>query len=316
LQLYDFGGLATVSNPPSLPVVPLSMPVIGTVALCIGANGADAYYDFSQDASANVPALPSTDGFTFDDVAGGQVIYDYDSSSATLQDVFVVGATRTQGPPTAAVLEIDPNDTSNSSYVSGNLHWLSLTTPRLGAAAAWTGEELVVIGGNSGATGASLPAGAEQIVPSSTTTTFTAMPAFPYDPSIGAGAVAQNTQSVVVAGGILPTGQDAGVRYFDVSCASSSSCITSWGSLPIPLTSASTFQLSNGGTYQFLVVGSELTSGLTHTFLLSSTGAKELPTKVPHYNAAAIESPIGFGSIVLFGGTDEIEQLMPPQTPP
>jgi hypothetical protein len=316
-QLYDFAPLSPVTGPPTLQVSPLSMPVIGTVGLVLGPDGANPeYYDFSDNSTANVP-LPSTQ-FSFADVAGGQVIYDYDGSTGTLDYVFVVGGTRTAGAPTQAVLEINPNDTSNSLALSGNLTWLSLTTPRLGAAAAWVpGEGLVVVGGNAGGSGTAQPAGAELYTAGSSGANFTALAQFPSDPSIGAGATQWlDTQHVLVAGGITPTGQDAGVRVFNLVCmAGASDCITTWATLPIALTAASTYVLCNGCSEPALVVGNELESGLTHTYLLNSTSATELPTKVPHTNASSIQSPLGFGSVLLFGGADEIEQFMPSQAP-
>jgi hypothetical protein len=124
---------------------------------------------------------------------------------------------------------------------------------------------------------------------------------------------------VLVAGGITPTGQDPGVRVFDLACETGSSmCIVPWTTLPVPLTGASTFVLTGGGTGSApaLVVGNELVSGLTHTYILNSKSATEAPTKVPHTNASAIQSPLGFGSVLLFGGADEIEQFMPPQSVP
>ena len=75
------------------------MAVIGTRGLLLGDGSTlAAYYDFSgQNGTAAVAPLASTSGYTWADVAGGQVIYDYDGSSGTLDAVFVVGATRTQG---------------------------------------------------------------------------------------------------------------------------------------------------------------------------------------------------------------------------
>jgi hypothetical protein len=314
-NLYDFVPLSPLSAPPTLQVPPLSIPVIGTVALVLGPDDKDEYYDFS-DGNTNVVAEPSTQ-YSFADVAGGQVIYDYDGSTGTLDAVFIVGGTRTAGAPTQAVLKIDATDTSNSAYPSGSLSWLSLTTPRLGAAAAWVpGEGLVVVGGNAGGTGATKPAGVEMFASGSTGANFSALTQFPSDPSIGAGATQWlDTQHVLVAGGITPTGQDPGVRLFNLVCmAGAADCITTWATLPIPLTASSTFVVANGGTAPALVVGNELRSGLTHTYLLNSTSATELPTKVPHYNAGAIQSPLGFGAVLLFGGADEIEQFMPPQS--
>jgi hypothetical protein len=316
-QLYDFAALSPVTGPPTLQVVPLSMPVIGTVALALGqGSGNNEYVDFSDGDTATVPELTNPNNFTFADVAGGQVIYDYDSSDETLKYVYVVGGTRTQGAPTQAVLQINPNDTSNANYPSGNLTWLSLTTPRLGASAAYIDSVgLIVIGGNTGGTTAG---GVEEFTGNSGTN-FTALSQFASDPTIGAGATAwQDTQHVLVAGGITPTGQDPGVRVFDLACETGSSmCIVPWTTLPVPLTGASTFVLTGGGTGSApaLVVGNELVSGLTHTYILNSKSATEAPTKVPHHNASAIQSPLGFGSVLLFGGADEIEQFMPPQSP-
>jgi hypothetical protein len=171
----------------------------------------------------------------------------------------------------------------------------------------------------------------------STSANFSPLSQFPPDFSMGAGATqysSSDTQHILVAGGITPTGQDPGIRVFDVTCAASTdggvvgtsptSCIQVLGTLPVPLTNASTFLTNTTATtslfspYFALVVGSELQSGLTHTFLLNSAGAKELATQVHHYNAAAIQSPLGFGSVLLFGGADggEIESFFPPESPP
>jgi hypothetical protein len=143
---------------------------------------------------------------------------------------------------------------------------------------------------------------------------------------------------LLLAGGLTPTGQDPGVRLLDLTCASScgvggtssdagadagASSGTSmgtfvWGSgLPIPLTGASVFGFPGSGLkYPAMVVGNELISGLTHAYLLNSAGAQEVATKVPHTFATAIASPLGFGSVLLFGGADNIESLFPPQPQP
>ena len=306
-QLYDFAQLASVSAPPTLPFAPLSLPVIGTVALALGQDTA-AYYDFSQGITA---AVTPPAGHTWSEVSGGQVVYDYDPSSGTLDAVFVVGATRTQGPATATVLAIDATDSSNQSYLTGNLKWLTLTQPRLGATAAWVaGRGLVVTAGSASA------AGVEVIGPGGTS--GSALP-FPPDASMGAGAAlaTADTQHLLVAGGITPTGQDAGVRVLDLGCAQScgTTGTTVWGAgLPVALTSASAFYFASGSAYPAMVVGSELLSGRTHAYLLNSasTGA-ELATRVPHFGARAIASPLGFNSVLLFGGSDAIESLFPPQ---
>ena len=297
-QLYDFAQLGPLTAPPGLPRAPMSMPVVGTIGLLIDTQGA-TYYDFSQNAQTTDVTPPK--GFTFADVAGGQVVYELDTNG-NLAMVFVVGATRTTGQQSRAVLQINPNDTSNPSYVTGNLSWATLTDFRLGATATWVpGRGLVVTGGSA-------TAGGVEVIGPGQSNGMVLQPT--PDASMGAGAVGlyNDAQHLLVVGGITPTGQDAGIRKVDLSGAAAP---VPWGSLPVPLTSAAAFSFSSGGQYDAIVIGSELASGLTHAFLVNSTAVKEVPTKVPHKNATAIESPIG--SIVIFGGASggEIESFYP-----
>ena len=325
-QVYDFGQFSLLNPPPVLPLVPASMPIVGTVALLLAtgpdAGGDGSYYDFSQDMAQSVTAPVDSTGFTFADVAGGQTIYDATDGTGY---VFVVGATRTTGPPpgTAAVLMINPNDTSNASYPTGALTWLSLSAPRLGASAAWVGGEgLVVAGGSATANGVEVLAISASADPALGTPLD-----FPPDPSSGSGMTALGQQFVLLAGGLTPSGADAGVREINLACvqATSSPCgPTPWGpnggALPAladgtnAITSAFAFTFDAADAF---VVGSEPSSsptpGLTHTFTLSSTaGAVEVPTKVPHTNAAAIVSPMQ-SSVLVFGGSagGEIESFTP-----
>jgi hypothetical protein len=286
-DLYDFAQFAPLGSPPTLPRVPLSMPLVGTVGLLIDGQGA-TYYDFSASAGKDAPA-PS--GFTFADVAGGTTVYSSDGTA------YVVGATRTTGAPTAAVLKIDPSDTSNANYPTGNLSWLTLTAPRLGAGATWVdGRGLVVGGGSATAAGAEV-VGAGQ-------TTGSAL-AYPPDASAGAGMTALDPQHVLLAGGMTPAAADAGVRAIDLGCAAS--CTTTpWAALPTPVTSVAAFSINGARAF---VVGNEPASGKTHAFLVTSAAATEVPTKVPHTNAGAVLSPVG--SVVLFGGANEIESFTP-----
>jgi hypothetical protein len=122
-----------------------------------------------------------------------------------------------------------------------------------------------------------------------------------------------NAQHVLVAGGVLPDATDAGVRYIDLRCGQCAavpwgSGLTTTAGAPVAVTSASAFTLQDAA-HAFLV-GNEPTSGLTHTFTLTSAGATEIPTKVPHTNASAILSPTG-GAILLFGGANETESFTP-----
>jgi hypothetical protein len=297
-QIYDFASLAPLDGPPSLPRVPLSMPIVGTVGLLIDGKGG-TYYDFSQGTAADTtPPM----GYTFADVAGGQVVYD-----TTDAYVYVVGGTRTNGAPTAAVLLIDTNDSSNGNYPTGNLHWLSLTGQRLGATATYvSGRGLVVTGGSPTAAGVEILG--------KTNTTGSALP-FPPDSSIGASVAgfAHDASHVVVAGGLTPTGGDAGVRKLDLGCGSNCGTMGTerWGSLPTALGDASAFVLP--GDASALVIGNELHGGATHAIVVNSSGKPtEVKTKVPHYGARAMLSPTG--TVVLFGGAAEIESFTAPQT--
>jgi hypothetical protein len=288
-QVYDFGQFNLLGSPPSLPIVPSSMPIVNTVALLISPTDGQ-YYDFSQNLAEDVTP---PGGFAFADVAGGQTIYDPSGKY-----VFVVGATRTTGGPTAAVLQIDTTDTSNSTYVTGNMTWLTLSVPRLGASAAFVPDRgLVVAGGNATA------AGVEVIAPGQVSG---GQVPYPPDASSGAGmTLLDGIQTMLLAGGLNPDGTDAGVRSVVLGCASS--CVPqAWGSgLTPPLTSAAAFAFNAANAF---VVGSEAQSGLTHTFLLTTSGATEVPTKVQHTNAAAIESPMG-SSVLIYGGANEIESF-------
>jgi hypothetical protein len=317
-QVYDFAQFSLLDPAPILPTVPASMPIVGTVGLLLDAAGNASYYDFSADeAETRVPSpTDTTNGFTFADVAGGQTIYDQADGY-----VFVVGATRTSGAKTAAVLMINPNDTSNGDYPSGNLTWLALTAQRLGASAAWVaGRGLVVAGGNNDVT----VNGVEYISAAALTGGGTALP-FPADGSSGSGMTALNEQYVLLAGGVTPSGADAGVREINLACeqAGTVTCgATPWGPNggTLPALADGTNALTEVSAFTFdaahaFLVGSEPTSsptpGLTHTFTLTSAGATEVPTKVAHTNAGAILSPMQ-SSVLIFGGANgEIESFTP-----
>jgi hypothetical protein len=355
-NVYDFAQFDEISGPPTLPVAAQSMPIVGTIALVISSTGA-AYYDFSGSTDTQINVPPPTDGtYGWADVAGGQSIYDsYDNLW------FVVGATQTSGTATQAVLELDTNDLSNSTYLTGNLHWISLSAPRLGASAAWvpTGDQLVVAGGSATAAGL-------EILQLSTSGASNGLPlAFPVDPSVGSGMSWQGEgAAVLVAGGVLPSGGDPGVRVLDPTCPTCKIAVwaptlmcgaTASGSgsgtpeagageaatpesgtmdastaeggtadagapdsgatgngTPCPLTLSSVFSYNE---VEGFIVGSETatgtTPGLTHTFFLTSGGATEIPTRVPHTNASAIVSPVG--SILIVGGNAELESFIPCQ---
>jgi hypothetical protein len=301
-QVYDFAQYDLLTPAPSLPIVPASMPLMGTVALLIDTAGDGNFFDFSQDTGTSV-SPPA--GFAFSDVAGGQTVYDNTDGY-----IFVVGATRTSasGPATAAVLKIDTTDTSNSDYPYGNLSWLTLSAKRLGASATWvegnTTGLLVVAGGSSSAPGVETIANGQ--------TTGATLP-YPPDPSTGSGMTdLLDSGEVLVGGGVMPDGSDPGVRELATNC---SPCVPVTWAKTLPTTAGPAVVLTNAYTFTLVadtafLVGNEPSSGLTHTFTLNSAGATEVPTKVPHTNAAAIASPT-LGTVLFFGGANELESFTP-----
>jgi hypothetical protein len=299
-QLFDFGGFAAYAAPPTLPTVPQSIALSGTVAWLINAKGA-TYFDFGSNQSLAVP-MPS--GWSFADVAGGVTVIDPNGAQ------YVVGGTRTTGAASATILKIDPSDASDSNYPYGKPSWIKLATPRLGAGAAWINTRgLVVAAGNTDSAGPGI-----EIVDTGFTES-SALP-FPADLSLGVGAAPLDAQHVLLAGGVSASLEDPGSRAIDLGCtpsgsmtgdaSASTTCVTPWGSLPFPLLSAQTFAwtASDG-----LVVGSEIITGDTHVFRLSPKSATEVPTRVPHKNARAVWSPVG--SIALFGGAGALESFVP-----
>jgi hypothetical protein len=61
-----------------------------------------------------------------------------------------------------------------------------------------------------------------------------------------------------------------------------------------------------------VVVGSEWISLETHVFVVTSSAVTEVPTKVPHFGARAVASPLGTpGSFLLYGGANDIESFVP-----
>jgi hypothetical protein len=278
-QLYDFAQLAPLAHPPVLPRAPKSIALVGTVAWLIDEEGATAF-DFSGQSGPAEVTPPA--GGAFADVAGGATVLASDGSQ------YVVGATRPTGAATATVLAVDP---------TGKASWKFLTGPRQGAAASWVdGRGLVVVGGSSTAAGVEILG--------STSVSGSAL-AYPPDRSSGAGGASIDSQHVIVAGGILPTGEDAGVRVFDLGCGAQ--CLPAvWDNLPTPLASAQVF-VHPGDPAHALVVGDEQ-DGTTHAYRVSNGDAEPILPREPHKGARALASPLG--SVVLFGGAASIESFV------
>jgi hypothetical protein len=277
-QLYDFASFAPLAGPPPLPRAPESIAFVGTVGLVIDDTGATSF-DFSSNTFYDATPMP---GGSFGDVAGGATVTASDASQ------YVVGATRATGAATSAVLAFD---------TTGVQTWSALGEPRLGAAATWVNGRGVVVAGGS-ADGA----GVEILSPGSTVGSLTSYPA---DPATGAGAAALDGQHVLLAGGLTPAGDDPGVREVDLTCNADCAPVA-WGELPIALSPAQVFA---SDATDALVVGDD-GAGTTHVFRVTpDAAAQEVPTRVAHTGARAIVSPVG--SVVLFGGANEMESFVP-----
>jgi hypothetical protein len=280
--VYDLANLAPVYPAITLPETPKSMAFVGLVGWFFNDSGV-SQYDFSSGTSTTV-TLPT--GPSFADISGGGTVSAPDGSQ------YVVGATRTSGTPTSAVLAIDS---------SGDPSWLTLAAPRLGASAAWiSGLGLVITGGSATA------AGVEVIALARSGATTGSLLAYPPDPSVGSGAAALDTSHLVLAGGVEADGSSAGVRTIDATCLASCAPMA-WQPLGATLGSAQTFGIDGSSAF---VVGSDSSSGLTHVYRVTSTASVEAATKVAHTNAGAVASPIGLvGSILVVGGAPAIESF-------
>jgi hypothetical protein len=276
-QLYDFASFAPIAAPRSLTRVPKSIAWVGMVAWLIDEAGATEF-DFSTGKSLEVTA-PA--GGSFGDVSGGATVFATDGSQ------YIVGATRTTGAPTQAVLFVD---------TKGNSSWIALSARRLGAGATWVdGRGLVVAAGSATAGGVEvLSAGA----------TSGALLSYPPDPAAGGAAATLDPQHVILAGGVTTDGQDPGIRAVDLGCNAQCGAAP-WAPLPVSLAPA---QLFASGPGDALVVGDD-PSGTTRVYRLSMSAATAVPTKVMHTGARALVSPVG--SVVVVGGANEIESFLP-----
>ncbi len=253
---------------------PETMVPRGTVVLFIDHKGATTI-DLASGSATDVMTPGGLTSYGL--IAGGQAI---DASDGR---TFVVGGTR-PSEPTKSVLV---------AAADGTLTSLELREARAGAAAVWIeGVGLVVAGGS--ATGA----GIEVLGPRATS--FAAV-GFPPDPTVGAGAVLDGPNGVVLIGGTLEGGAPAPIRRLDPTCVNGCVATPVTGSDPsVGLTSVHAYTLGGGRVF---VVGDEIaTPPQTRTFLLQlGVSATELPLREPRRGAAVIPSPLG--TLALLGGT-------------
>jgi hypothetical protein len=293
-QLYDLVSWAPLASPPTLPLVPQSLAVAQLKALAINAMGAQ-WYDFTV-ATASDASAPSGTG-TWAEVAGGATVTSTDASTS-----FVVGATRTlaSGGPTSRVLIVSS---------SGALTWATLTTPRLGAAAAWLdGYGLVVAGGSDG--GDATAPGVELLAAGSTNALAVAYPA---DPTTGSAMAALDGTHVLVVGGAGAGGADPGARVFTIPCNAPPCVATSWeASVLTPLSFAQAFAIDAASAF---VTGEDAT-GAMHAYRLSSSKVAEIPFRLARSHARGLRLPLdarapGEGPVAIVGGNPTIESFIP-----
>jgi hypothetical protein len=214
-------------------------------------------------------------------LAGGATVVADDGTA------FIVGGTRMDGDPTAAVLRVSPQ---------GDLTSASLTAPRLGASAAWVaGVGLVVAGGNATAT----VAGVETLA--ATGTLAVALP-YPADATTGAGMGRLDASHVVLGGGTPATD----TRVVNLTCGAACNAAPWAESAPaMPLVRAQIFATDASNA---LLVGEDA-NGATHAFHVGWSMAQESTLRVPRNHARAVLLPTG--AIAVVGGDTQIESFFP-----
>jgi hypothetical protein len=292
-NLYDLVSWSPLAAPPTFNFVPESLAVAQLAALAVSSTGAIWLSLSSADsADAAVPAGGTSAAWA--DISGGATITSTDQSTS-----FIVGATRTSGAPTSAVLIVSS---------TGVLTWATLTTPRLGATAAWLdGYGLVIEGGN--VTADSTASGVELLAAGSTEALAMA---YPIDTTTGAGMTALDGSHLLVVGGATdPATGGAAARVFTVPCKTTACAAAPWSAaLPTPLTFAQAFAIDASSAF---VVGEDA-KGAMHAYRLSATAAVEVPFRVPRSHARAVRLPLGSpgaGPIAVVGGATNIESFLP-----
>jgi len=320
-QLYDTLTWTVDPAPPPLATAPLSIAYVDTYTgsdaapdgsesvaalLTLGKNGTANWLNITNSTSVDAevfadalaPKPWAVQGGSFADIAGGQTIYDPDDGSS-----YIVGGTRSSGKPTAQVLRI-----SNTGVPSA----IAMNAPRLGAAAAYVpGQGLYVFGGNAATDAGASESGIEYIV-GGTSKVF-AISNVPADTTTGAGAVALDAYTILLAGGVTPKGEPAPVRLISVGNLGSggdAGIVTS--SLPVTLTHAQTFALTPTtppNRWSAIVIGSEK-SGASSAYLLTANGATPVDFRVTRMNAQGIILPNG--SLAVVGGdSGTVESFIP-----
>lgn len=284
VEFYDLLSQAPATSGNDLPRAARSLVMQGTRALVIDDAGA-TWVDF--DGSELPYDVDPPAGMTFADVAGGAVIEN--AAGAT----YVVGATRAVGA-TDKVLVVGTD---------GLLSVVTLTAPRVGAAAAYATEGLVVAGGSADADGVEFMPDGKPSAP---------LP-YPKDPTEGAALVVAPLDKMILAGGRI-AGAPGDTREIDLRCISG--CIYKvFSEAPVAsiATRARAFAVTNGA----VLVGDDV-DGVTRSFrlTLAPQAAIELPLREPRKGASVVAAPNGTlailgGELVSGGPATSVEQLFP-----
>jgi hypothetical protein len=220
------------------------------------------------------------------DVAGGAAIADNANNSGAW---WVVGGTRTAGPPTDQVLNVAQTCTMSP---------VKLNSPRLGAAAAWIENVGLVVAGGSGDASS---AGLEVLPMGSANTSFTAVP-YKADPVVGGSVIGYGGGLLLVGGVDGDTAAAPRVVYPTPTCTPpcTATPVATTPALP-RLRNTAAFQLSSS---QALLVGTD-DMGMTQTFVLDlpATGGINVtpaPLREPRRGGSAVLSPVG--SVAMLGG--------------
>ncbi|MEO6601004.1 MAG: hypothetical protein ABIQ16_14080, partial [Polyangiaceae bacterium] len=275
IDVFDSGTWAQPTNEIPLPQTVKSIAIAGSALLMINDDQAN-WIDLTS--STTTPATPLPAGLrSFGDIAGGKTLVASDGT------IYIVGATRTEGDPTNAIVQID---------TAGVLHTLLLKTARLGAAATLVEDSLLVAGGSADG------AGAELLPVSATTFNELELPA---DDTTGASLVELTSASALLAGGYDASGAPSPTRSIDLGCSRKCST-TQFPKASLSIGRASAFRLADNVA---LIVG-ETDDEETHAYLLDASGDEatltEQALRTPRSQASA--TPLPNGQVAIVGGTE------------
>jgi len=309
--MYDLAVLLPVTPQPALPRAPKSIVVVNTAALLIDDTGA-TWVDLF-DRTMKSEAVAPGNGFTFGQVAGGDVV----RSGTSGADQYVVGATRA-GAPTNWILHVGG---------AGNLSAFTLTTARTGAAAGVLPGGLYVSGGTvEGSTAGGnvescsttqCPGNPSTLLPDAPdpfanhaivdgvlpfAVTNPGMTAPPPNPD----GTPATTPVAFLVGGASGAGEAGGIRTFNLNCTTPMDCTISPPRATLPaLTRTRAFFLGPSTSPQLLVVG-ETSDGENHAFLADPLTDPIAPTEIAlrerRKGASVALFPSGLVGVV--GGTD------------